>query len=84
MNCPICDCIMILYKKQGIEEKYCPQCNEIWPSKRFDKKMAQKTFTSNQPIVLGYNPKNHIYNKTNNHDLMDDKKRNKDFLFANE
>jgi Zn-finger nucleic acid-binding protein len=81
MNCPICNSIMHLSKKRDIEEKYCQQCNEFWPSKRSNKQTVQSSIFLNQLNNEGYNQRNHIYSRTNNHEFMDDKKRNKELLF---
>lgn len=80
MNCPICNSFMLLSKKHGIEEKYCPQCNEIWPSKRKNTK-SDPIISSSHHSNTGYNQHYHVYNKTNNHEFMDDKKRYKELLF---
>lgn len=82
MNCPICNSIMTEYKKYGTEKEYCPQCNEIWPLKRSNKQVEQRLSSSINPFFKGYNPKNHIYCKTNNHQFLDDRKRYKELLFS--
>lgn len=81
MNCPICNNAMLLYKKNGIKSEYCPQCNEIWPSKSFNKITTRRAISIEDRYNKGYNPMNHIYSRTNNHVFMDDKKRNKVLLF---
>ena len=80
MNCPICNGDMLVSKKHGIETKYCPQCNEIWPAKRLRIKLNQKVILSNTRNS-GSISERHIYNKTNDHDLMDDNKRKKEMLY---
>jgi Zn-finger nucleic acid-binding protein len=80
MNCPICNGNMLLSEKQGVETEYCPQCNEIWPKKRINKKSIQRPVSFNRPNNDGYISDNHIYNKTNDHKLIDDKRRKRELL----
>jgi Zn-finger nucleic acid-binding protein len=82
MNCPICNENMFSSKKYDIETEYCPQCNEIWPTMNTNKRTIHKVFVHSQKISNGFISNGHIYNKTNDHKLMDDRKRKKELLFS--
>jgi Zn-finger nucleic acid-binding protein len=81
MKCPICNSKTLLSVKYGAKSVYCPECNEVWSTNQSHKNSENVLIFSNHTDYKGYNPKNHIYSRTNNHELMDDKKRNKELLF---
>ena len=82
MNCPICNENMFSNKKYGIKSNYCPQCNEVWPTINTVKRSIQKVFINSSKTNKSFNSNGHIYNRTNDHKLMDDKKRLKELLYS--
>jgi Zn-finger nucleic acid-binding protein len=71
MNCPVCNCKVLLSVKHGVDSVYCPECNEVWSTKRrhknFTKGSISKCALKNKSFV----PENHISKNTNDHKIMD-------------
>ena len=82
MNCPICTEKLMSNKKHGIESNYCPQCNEVWPTIYLIKKTIHKVFESSHKSNNFITSNGHIYSKTNDHRLIDDKKRLRELLYS--
>jgi Zn-finger nucleic acid-binding protein len=78
MNCPICNSKTLLSVKHGTESVYCPECNEVWSTKRIYKSSIYKSVLSSHTNNGGYISDSHIYNKTNDHKFIDDSKRKKE------
>ncbi len=43
MNCPICNVVLLLAEKQGVEIDYCPKCRGIWLDRGELEKIIEKS-----------------------------------------
>jgi uncharacterized protein len=86
MNCPICNIVLQLSEKQGVEIDYCPKCRGIWLDRgeleKIIERMEQETPARSAPApvenLYGYDnrdSKHHDDHHFNKHGSRDHHKK---------
>jgi uncharacterized protein len=88
MNCPVCNIVLNLSERQGVEIDYCPQCRGVWLDRgELDKiieKSAAVSYLKGEPEPQYVQPsREQTYQKQYGNDHHYDKhgkKKHKSFL----
>jgi Zn-finger nucleic acid-binding protein len=68
MKCPICNMVLLMSEKQGIEIDYCPKCRGVWLDRGELEKIIERSASAENRSGQVNNEENQKFNKPQEYD----------------